>query len=206
MVKSSLPYGTTMRVRRRWKPWLQWLLALAAALVVLGCIGYLSLPLLGSFLIVRDSIHRADAIVVLAGEQPRVEYGKRLFDAGYAHSLVLTKKSMYEKMYEEGVAVEHLLLVTDPGAVASTYDEAVAVRHLVQEQRWQSLVVVTSPYHTRRARMMFRAVLRDTGVQVMIQPVDDHWYTPEAWWYERAGCYNTVGEYVKLGFYLIGVY
>ena len=48
--------------------------------------------------------------------------------------------------------------VAAPDIVTTTYNEAQAVRRLVLARGWRTLLVLTDPYHTRRARLVFRDV------------------------------------------------
>jgi uncharacterized SAM-binding protein YcdF (DUF218 family) len=71
-----------------------------------------------------------------------------------------------------------------------TYGEALAVRRLAASDRLQRVLVVTSPYHTRRALATFEAVLSSTGVQVGVEPASSTSPAePARWWrepYDRA--------------------
>jgi len=58
--------------------------------------------------------------------------------------------------------------------------------------------MVTDPHHTRRARLCFRDAFKGTGVNVMVRPVNEHWYRPNSWWRNQAGLRATWTEYLKL--------
>lgn len=174
------------------------------------------LPLFGSFLVVADTLQPSDAVVVLGGGgQERVIHGARLFSENYADWFVVTnmpfnipgiRTSYGELMRREaiyqGVPEERILTV--PGVVETTYEEAQAMRQLSQEQGWRSLIVVTAPFHTRRARICFRQGFKDSGITVMIRPVNDHWYHADSWWRSRDGLRETWTEYAKLVLHFIG--
>jgi uncharacterized SAM-binding protein YcdF (DUF218 family) len=88
--------------------------------------------------------------------------------------------------------------------VYSTYEEAVAVRELARSQNWQSLLIVTSPTHTRRSRMIFRHIFADTGIDVYIRPVTEDWYDPKDWWQNRYQRRQVFLEYLKIAGFLVG--
>jgi len=145
----------------------------------------------------------------------RVAQAAALLEGGYATWLVATdaeidlpgiRDSYSELVRQEaqwqGVAPERILMA--PGVVETTYEEALAVRALAQEQGWTSLLVVTDPYHTRRARLTFRDVFRGTGVAMAVRPVEETPYDPEAWWRSVDGLRETWTEYAKLALYLLG--
>jgi uncharacterized SAM-binding protein YcdF (DUF218 family) len=91
-------------------------------------------------------------------------------------------------------------VITDD-EVASTYDEAVAVRALVVEHHWQTLIVVTDPFHTRRAVATFRALI--PGVTITASATPDADYDPQHWWRSEEGVMAVITEMVKLVFYWI---
>ena len=75
---------------------------------------------------------------------------------------------------------------------------------LARERGWHSLLVVTDPYHTRRARLCFRTALADSGIAVTVRPVEGSWYDPEAWWRTVDGQRETWTEYLKLALHAAG--
>jgi len=174
------------------------------------------LPLPGRFLVVADLLQPADAVVPLGGGGVgRVAQAAVLVEDGYATWLVATdaeidlpgiRDSYSELVRQEaqwqGVAPERILVA--PGVVETTCDEALAVRTLAQEQGWRSLLIVTDPFHTRRARLTFRTVFRGTGIIVAVRPVEDAEYDPEAWWHSADGLRDTWTEYAKLALYFLG--
>ena len=76
-----------------------------------------------------------------------------------------------------------------PLSLDNTYGEAGAVRDYARATGTRSIVVVTSPYHTRRAWAVFRALSAD-GIRVGIVPAVKHSpASPHRWWaspYDRA--------------------
>ncbi|MCB0245906.1 MAG: YdcF family protein [Anaerolineae bacterium] len=174
------------------------------------------LPWLGGFLIVADPLQPADAVVVLGGgERDRVEEGARIFNAGLAPSLVVTDspvdlpgiRSDYADLMAQEArwqGVPATQIVRTPGLVTTTAEEAEAVRTLAEDRGWRSLIVVTDPFHTRRARMNFRRALRNSAVAVIIRPVQGSWYTASSWWRSADGLRETWTEYLKLALYALG--
>lgn len=188
-------------------------LAIIAAIVLLTARFWLA-PV-GAFLIVGDPLVHADAIVPLAGERLRVSYAARLLQEGSAGSFVITDMwfrqrsatHTYAELIKQQAGREGVLrssMIVAPGVVANTYAEALALRTLCQRQRWRSLVVVTSPPHTRRARLILREVFAGTGITVAVVPVAPHWYRPDTWWRSWLGWQATLSEYLKLGLYFAG--
>jgi uncharacterized SAM-binding protein YcdF (DUF218 family) len=191
---------------------------LLPALVVLALIfltRLLWLPALSNFLVVADPLQPADAIVPLAGGVERAQHAAGLFQQGYAGSFVVTDNSIalhslaQPELSITGIATAagvpaprlHPIATT----VTSTYEEALAVRTLAEEQGWQSLIVVTSPAHTRRSRMIFHEVFADTGISIIIRPVMDKIDESEEWWQMKQKRKLVLNEYLKLGAFLVGI-
>jgi len=83
--------------------------------------------------------------------------------------------------------------------VRNTYDEAVNLRKLVQRHGWYSLIVVTDPFHTRRAGRTFRTLLPDVAIYLNATPNPAH--DPRRWWRTREGLGFVMKEMAKLVFY-----
>mgnify|MGYP001042485633 CR=1 FL=1 len=85
----------------------------------------------------------------------------------------------------------------------TTYDEARFALSLLAERGRDTLLVVTDPYHTRRARLIFRRVFAGSGIRVRLRPVPleqsgSGRYDPDRWWHTPTGLRQTWSEYVKL--------
>jgi uncharacterized SAM-binding protein YcdF (DUF218 family) len=197
------------------RPKIRFVVPITLTGILLAFTHVLWLPGIGRFLIVADPLQPTDALVPLAGDRDRIRHAAELFRQGYARTFILTEmwigvrdpKPSYADMVTwqaiaEGVVRERIQVA--PGMAATTYAEALNLRRMAQEQRWQSLLVVTSPYHTRRARMILRDAFRDTNIHVIVRPTQPGWYTAQTWWQSRRGFTATAAEYLKLALYLVG--
>lgn len=168
----------------------------------------------GHFLATTNTPSQADAIVVLGGncgDYPRVEHALRLFNQGYAPSVVFSGGTMQSaglacsSAQLSLEAAQQLGLPTEATIIAdgaqSTYDEAVNLRRLVQQHGWHSLIVVTSLFHTRRAGRTFRTLLPDTAIYLSAAP--DPRYNAGRWWQTEDGLIAVITEVLKLGFYWV---
>ncbi|MGC9397206.1 MAG: YdcF family protein [Anaerolineae bacterium] len=185
-------------------------LALAAVL----CAALLALAIfavhIDRFLNVGEPPVHADAIVVLASNPDRIRHAVDLHAQGYAPVVVFTDATYKDA----GLACSSALLdvpaaqalglpgdavVIAAAEVTSTYEEAVAVRALVAEHNWASIIVVTDPFHTRRATRTFRALI--PGVTVTASATPDADYDPQRWWRSEEGVMAVITEMGKLAFY-----
>ncbi len=66
----------------------------------------------------------------------------------------------------------------------STVEEAVALRGCLQERGWTSVIVVTSDYHTRRARRIWKQQV-GPPFTLWVFGVGDADFDPHRWWRNR---------------------
>ena len=194
----------------------------AAGWVAIGALGLLLLfrrlwlRLIGKCLIVADPLSSANAVVPLAGGGlERVGNAVSLFQGGYADWFLATNPPLsipgVQRPYGDlvrgeaisrGVPATRVLVISTK--VETTLEEAIAIRQLIRERGWRSLIVVTDPFHTRRARLIFRQVFRGTGVDIVFRPANGHWYRANAWWQSPRGLRETALEYLKLLAHVLG--
>jgi uncharacterized SAM-binding protein YcdF (DUF218 family) len=87
--------------------------------------------------------------------------------------------------------------------VANTHDEAVAVAAYARRHPIRRLVVVTSPYHARRAWAVFRAVLGST-VQVGVRSATaESPARPDSWWWAAYDRNYVPYEWAALAWYAL---
>jgi DUF218 domain-containing protein len=84
--------------------------------------------------------------------------------------------------------------------INSTEDEARALLACIGERGWRSIIVVTSDYHTRRARLIWRKALRKQSpeMRLWVQGVADPEFQPREWWHRRLYAKTWILECVKL--------
>jgi uncharacterized SAM-binding protein YcdF (DUF218 family)/glycosyltransferase involved in cell wall biosynthesis len=135
---------------------------------------------------------RADAIVVFAGgvgesgragggAQERLKQAVDLFHAGYAKTLVLSSGFVYS--YREAEVMRALAIdqhVPDSAIVleqhaANTHENVLFVGRIVREHRWQTILLVSSPYHMRRALLVWRKQAPDVRV-IATPPLESQFY------------------------------
>jgi uncharacterized SAM-binding protein YcdF (DUF218 family) len=161
------------------------------------------------FLIARDPPRKADAALVLAGDPDyeRTKSGARLVLAGEARLLIVTGGEPGPGDSAASLREEAIRLGIPPAAIRmeevsrSTHESLVAVRPILERENVRRLVVVTSPYHQRRALWAARRTL--TGVEIVSRPADPSSWQPAGWWKSRSGRRIVLGEYLKLAYYIL---
>ncbi len=94
-------------------------------------------------------------------------------------------------------------IVTLEGASGSTYDDVQALRRFLADGDPGRVAVVTSGYHTRRARLTLEQVLGPEAQEVLVISAPDPDCRPESWWQSREGFRLVIEENVKLILYLV---
>ncbi len=178
----------------------------------------------GQYLITEAPLDKADAIVVLGGSatyKERTREAARLFHEGRSQRIVITNDNargpwssaeqrnlfFYERSLEElknaGVPSQSVEVVMKP--VASTYEESEVIRDYAREHGLQSILIVTSAYHSRRALWVFSKVFRDTGIRVGLMSAmrAEESPPPLTWWLTLQGWKLVPTEYVKMVYYQI---
>jgi uncharacterized SAM-binding protein YcdF (DUF218 family) len=102
---------------------------------------------------------------------------------------------MEHDLVERGVPKDKIVRFPHDGE--STLEEAEALARLSKERKWHSAIVVTSNYHTRRARYIFQRVFPQ-GVKVRIASARDGNFDPERWWEKRKSTKELTREFAGM--------
>ena len=194
-------------------------------LVVLLCFGagcwLFRAPLLTAVAkawIVSDPLEKADAIAVLGGGlETRPFEAARLYHFGFAPKILIMNQKTSPTTalgitLSEAELTRHLLIrqgVPDSNIVvvgndiANTRDESLAVREWARSNGARTVIVATDPFHTRRARWVFRKQLKSIGVRVMMDAAASREYTEADWWQSESGVVAFQNEVLKFAYYLL---
>ena len=176
---------------------------------------------LGAYLIVEHSPQESDLILCLAGGN--IERGLATVDAfrrGLAPKVFMARSEPpdgYELLRERGVdypqnvdlmimlleqqGIPRSVFLTSDRTVDSTIDEAEYIRNLISKRGDESLILITSPTHSRRAWLTFKKVFKETNVRILVLPSSYSEFNPEDWWKQRKYLREVIIEYQKLIYY-----
>ena len=182
-----------------------------------GCGAFLLFA--AEWLATSDPPESADVILILAGNPSRALLAVELYSKGFAPQVYVSKpvhthsqkllgkldipyppqeQLTREVLVKKGVPAERIHYLGN--ALMSTVDEARAV-HALGAIGWRTLLVVTSPYHVRRAKMVFGEILPQVRVVVVANPHEPY---PKRWWTDQDVARNVALEIVKIAYYLAG--
>jgi uncharacterized SAM-binding protein YcdF (DUF218 family) len=192
------------------------LLVIAAIVALLAAFHPVLLGAMGEFLVAREALRPADAIVVLAGNSPyRSQHGALLYRAGWAPRVIISNELIlshgvelsWTQLREAGLVKLDIPdeAVVPLGPIAtSTYHEALLSRDLMLSRGWRSAILVTDPFHMRRALMTFHGVWDAAGLTVIASPAENSKYSVSNWWRDSNKATRVIQEYVKFPYYLFG--
>ena len=174
------------------------LVALLFLVTLCGAIYLARRPILrfaGESWVVNESMEHADAIIVLSDDNfyaDRVTRAAELIREGKAPIVVASGRRlrpyagiaelMQHDLLERGVPKENIVVF--PQDADNTREEAQALLPLVKQKHWRSVMVVTSNYHTRRARYIFRHIFPQ-DIELAVVSARDGDFDPEEWWEKR---------------------
>jgi len=167
----------------------------------------------GDFLIVQDTLRPADVIHVIAGEDYRTDYAIQLYKQGFGEHLFFAGGWCEFHQYNHGEHAEEISLgegvsfdaiAFDDSKVTSTYMEAERLKAWIESSPdpIRSVIVVSDPFHMRRARWIYRKVLGNQ-IQLQMAPVPFD-LTPyqRTWWKDVESRKYVQEEYTKFIYYL----
>ena len=181
--------------------------------LLLGAVVYLArdvwLGALGSALVHDDGAGKAEIAVVLAGDSwgYRLTKGAELVRQGYVPRVLVSGPPGFYDVNEADAAIHFAIARGYPAewfvplyhTALSTATEAVAVLDALKQRNIHSALVVTSDYHSARARRIFLTVERRRGGGPDLRMVAsrDRFFSAAAWWRNREGRKIAFMEWTK---------
>ena len=169
---------------------------------------------IGHLLAVSDPLAPADAIVAISGDVSgaRVETAIALWKAHYAPVLVFSGASsdpesapsaelMKREAVRAGVPPDAVIV---EGASTTTGENAARVAEVMRAQGLHTAILVTSPYHQRRAALLFSRTFSPAGLAFRNRPADDPQWDANTWWTREPSRTLTMVELAKLGALIVG--
>ena len=174
------------------------LVSLVFATALFGLLYFARAPILrftGESWVVEDPLERSDAILVLSDDNfyaDRATRAAEVFREGLAPVVVASGRRlrpragiaelMQHDLIERGVPKDKILPVAHDAD--NTREEAQILAEFAAQRKWKSVIIVTSNYHTRRARYIFEKVF-PAGITIRVTGARDADFDPERWWEKR---------------------
>jgi len=197
----------------------KWVFFIAVIFYVL--LSYFHAPILtqlGKYLVVQHPLEKSELIVCLAGgDVERSIASADLFARGFAPMVFIAREPIpdgLEMLKQKGVAypesrdrvamilkglgVPESAVIGNDEPVESTFQEAERVGAIIRDKKYRSLILVTSPSHSRRAWLTFRKTIPDKEVRITVMPTPYSKFRAEDWWKTRRYVRDVIMEYQKL--------
>jgi uncharacterized SAM-binding protein YcdF (DUF218 family) len=204
------------------KPWFSrkrtWLVVLVIVLLLVVVLRERVLHAAGAFLIKEDAAQHADVLYVLGGAPfDRGSYAAHLLISGAAPIAYTTGSNFSSILKAEGREVSEAELSRSAAIRAgaspqrvlpfpygtSTFEEAQGVLLHAQRLQVDTIVVLTTDFHTRRVGKVFRKRFAGTGIHVLVASAPSSDYDADRWWASEQGLLMVNNEYVKTLFYAL---
>jgi uncharacterized SAM-binding protein YcdF (DUF218 family) len=194
----------TARPRR-----LQLTIALLALAVVLFFARDAWLRALGRALVYDEGPAKADVAVVLGGDYwgNRLVRAAELVKQGYVPRVLVSGPPGFYGLNESDVAIRYGVqrgypaewFIAVPHNAMSTREEAVVLLDEFRKRGIRSFLLVTSTFHTARARRIFLKTESEMGGGPQFRTVAsaDQMYTADTWWRFREGRKAAFMEWTK---------
>ncbi|HEX2775275.1 MAG TPA: YdcF family protein [Candidatus Acidoferrales bacterium] len=192
-------------------------LRVVSALILLGLIvaAILVFRGVGSWLVREDPLMHADALTVLSGGLPyRAEAAAHYFESGYASEVWLTRpEGPSDQMRELGVQyvseedydrqiLIHLQVPEKsvrilPNTVIDTEQEVEEISRELRKEGKISVIIVTSPEHTRRVRALWKK-LAGEDLKAVVRAAREDPFDADHWWRDTRDALSVVREVLGL--------
>lgn len=165
---------------------------------------------------IEPECSKADAIVVISGgnTSTRTDEAIRLYKAGWADTLIVSGAAadtsgpsnadvMKTQALKAGVDEKDIVVESSAQTTKQNAERTKALLVQAGGSAVKRVILVTSPYHQRRASLEFSTLAGD-GITIVNRPTPNDpdwsgfwWLTPRGWWL-------VVGELVKIGAFYAG--
>jgi len=193
------------------------LIAIAVISAVLYFGAGLWLPAVGRALVYDDGTGQADIAIVLAGDFTghRLTGGAELARQGLVPLVLVSGPPGLYGINEADAGIGFIVakgyradwFVPQRHTASSTREEAHVLLTELARRKVRTVDLVTSNFHTRRARRIFLDVERERGggPTIRVVAVADPIYDPAAWWRSREGRKTAFLEWTKTITSLVGI-
>jgi uncharacterized SAM-binding protein YcdF (DUF218 family) len=185
------------------------LISLAVLALALAVSYRLWLPLIGRALVHDDGPAQADIAVVLGGDYwgRRIETAGMLVRRGFVPSVLVSGPPGFYGVHEADLAIPFAVskgfpaqwFVAFPHEALSTREEARAILAELRRRGVRRALIVTSDFHSARARRIFLATEKagGGGPELRFVAAPDEFFHAGTWWRGRESQKTTFFEWWK---------
>ncbi len=189
-----LPASSPARESLFWRFWLCW-----------RFLAWWCFAIVGHWLVREDALGKADVIVVLSGGLPfRAEAAAGVFKSGYAPAVWVSRPEgpqeelaalgihfVGEEEYNREILVQQgvpdAAIRIFPDTIVNTQDEVEEISREMRRDEKHTVIIVTSPQHTRRVKALWRKLVGDDP-RVIVRAAWGDPFDADHWWRTTSGC------------------
>ena len=172
---------------------------------------------LGNYLIYENDLQKTEAMFVLSGSPyDRGREAARLYKEDFAERIVCVGENVPHnfkvldiqiieseltklQLIKSGVSDESITVLPKG---TSTLEESDHILQYCRENGFAKVMVVSSKFHTRRIKQVFKKKFSRNGIEVVIRGAPSSEFNEQTWWENEYGLLFVNNEYVKQLYYL----
>ena len=178
----------------------------------------LSFLSLGRFIYAPDTPRKSDIIVSLGGgDGRRIKEAVQLYQKGYSRSgkFLYTGREIVNPdlpdhfskstfLKEHGISPENIIYIPR-GVIVNTAEELFFLRDFMKKHRYKSALIISSPVHTRRIRMLaeYIAGFNQNGLSLTVSSYSPEEFNPWLYFLDQHARGMVFLEFEKLVYNLL---
>lgn len=176
-------------------------------ILILGALGTAAFFGLGFYLSPQSPLAKADAIVAISGGETdaRTAEAAKLYHDGYAPHIIFSGAAADPNSPSNAAAMAAIAesdgvpksAISLDEAADNTHENAIDVAAIVRKNAYHSIILVTSPYHQRRAEIAFHRAM-GSGVSIINHSSYDQNWRRSDWWATSYSRSLTLSELQKV--------
>jgi len=174
------------------------------SIVILAVVFVLSI---GFLLSPQNKLEPSDAIVIVSGGETsqRVAEGVKLYKDGWASILIMSGAARNENVsnaqvmkqlaVKAGIDSQQILVEEES---TNTFENAAKTKSIIIDHEFSKIILITSPYHQRRAFIVFKNAFKDLSIKIINHSSTDSIWRKNGWWKEAWSRHITFSELQKI--------
>lgn len=170
----------------------------------------------GHWLIYEDDLtHVNTAFVLSGGPFDRGLEASKVYGKGLMDTVVCTGESIPQDLFALGMHYTEgqisKVMMTNNGVPdtriklvekgTSTQEESEIILDYARQNGLDTVMVISTKFHTRRIKRVFKQKFKDAGIVVLIHGAPASAYDEEQWWASEYGLIALNNEYIKILYY-----
>lgn len=191
------------------------IVALLAVILLLISLAWLGFRRVGHWLVREDLLAHADVILVLSGDVPlRAQEAAGIFQNGYAPEVWVSRpegpaaefqalgipfigEEEYNRKVLVRLGVPESAIHIFPDPIIDTEEEIEEAAREMRRTGKTSVIIVTSPPHTRRVRTLWNK-LAGQNLRLIVRAASEDPFNADHWWRNTRDAYAVVREVLGL--------